>query len=91
MVIIWLAFFMNKIIDASSRYFAGNYSLMDTASIIFMYIGIISVYISIYCMGKKKSPYRNALKITAKLKNEVSLYIYADDPQEMKNILEVNL
>ena len=56
MVIIWLAFFMNKIIDASSRYFAGNYSLMDTASIIFMYIGIISVYISIYCMGKKKSP-----------------------------------
>ncbi len=54
-------------------------------------IGIMSLYISIYLKGKKISPYRSALKITAKLKNEVSLYVYVDDPQEMKNTLEVSL
>ena len=91
MVIFMLAFFMENIIDVSSRYFVGNYSLLDTISIIIMYIGLMSLYLSIYFKGKKISPYRSALKITAKLKNEVSLYVYVDDPQEMKNILEVNL
>ena len=91
MVIIMSAFFMNKIINVSSSYFAGNYSLLDTTSIVFMYIGITSLYLSIYFKGKKISPYRSVLKITAKLKNEVSLYVYVDDPQEMKNTLEVSL
>ena len=91
MGILWLAFIMEKIIDVSSSYFAGNYLLLDTISIIFMYIGIMSLYISIYLMSKKSSSYRNALKITAKLKNEVSLYVYVNDPQEMKNTLEVSL
>ena len=91
MVIIMSLFFMNKIIDVSSCYFAGNYSLLDTISIIIMYIGLMSLYLSTYFKGKKISPYRSALKITAKLKNEVSLYVYVNDPQEMKNILEVNL
>jgi len=91
MVIIMSAFFMNNIINVSSSYFAGNYSLLDTISIVFAYIGIMSLYISIYLKGKKISPYRSALKITAKLKNEISLYVYVNDPQEMKNILEVSL
>ena len=91
MVIIMSAFFMNNIINVSSRYFAGNYSLLDTISIVFVYIGIMSLYMSIYFMGKKTTPYRSALKITAKLKNEVSLYVYVNDPQEMKNTLEVSL
>ena len=91
MVIIMSAFFMNNIINVSSRYFAGNYSLLDTISIVFAYIGIMSLYISIYLKGKKISPYRSVLKITAKLKNEVSLYVYVDDPQELKNTLEVSL
>ena len=91
MVIIMSAFFMNNIINVSSRYFAGNYSLLDTISIVFAYIGMMSLYISIYLKGKKISPYSSALKITAKLKNEVSLYVYVNDPQEMKNTLEVGL
>ena len=91
MGILWLAFIMEKIIDVSSSYFAGNYLLLDTISIIFMYIGIMSLYISIYLMSKKSSSYRNALKITAKLKNEISLYVYINDPQEMKNTLEVSI
>ncbi len=90
MMIIMSAFFMNNIINVSSRYFAGNYSLLDTISIVFAYIGIISLYISIYLKGKKISPYRSVLKITAKLKNEVFLYVYVNDPQEMKNTLEVS-
>ena len=91
MVIIMSALFMNRIISVSSRYFAGNYSLLDTISIVIVYIGIMSIYISIYFMGKKTTSYRNALKISAKLKNQVSLYVYVDDPQEMKNTLEVSL
>ena len=90
-VIIMLTFSMSKIIDVSSQYFTGNYSLLDATSNLFVYIGLMLIYISIYFMGKKKSTYRNALKITAKLKNEVSLNVYVDDPQEMKNKLEVNL
>lgn len=90
-VIIILAISMKSIADVSSHYFAGNYSLLDTIPIVFVNIGLISAYISIYFMGKKKSTYRSALKITAKLKNEVSLYVYVDDPQELKNTLEVGL
>ena len=91
LVIIMSAFFMNKIIDVSTSYFGGNYSLLDTISIVFAHIGIMSIYVSIYFMGKKTTPYRSALKITAKLKNEISLYVYVDDPQELKNTLEVSL
>ena len=90
-VIIMLAFSMNNIIDVSSQYFTGNYSLLDATSILFVYFGLMLIYISIYFMSKKKSTYRNALKITAKLKNEVSLYVYVDDPQEMKQKLEASL
>jgi hypothetical protein len=91
LAIIMLAFLIKNIIDASYFYFSGNYSLLDATSTVLLYIGLVSAYISIYFMGKKKSTYRNALKITAKLKKEVSLCVYTDDPQEMKNTLEVSL
>ena len=90
-IIIILAFSIKSIIDVSSLYFSGNYSLLDTISIVIMHIGLISAYILIYFTNKNKSPYRSALKITAKLKNEVSLYVYVDDPQGMKNTLGVSL
>jgi len=91
LVIIWLAFSMKSIIDVSSLYFSGNNSLLDTISTGIMYIGLMSAYTSIYFTNKNKSPYRSALKITAKLNNEVSLYVYVDDPQKMKNMLEVSI
>ena len=90
-VIFWLVFSMKSIMDVSSQYITRNYSLLDAISSVFLYIGVMSAYTSIYFISKKKSTYRNALKITAKLKNEVSLYVYVDDPQEMKNTLEVSL
>ncbi|MBW6517093.1 MAG: DUF1673 domain-containing protein [ANME-2 cluster archaeon] len=90
LVLFWLAFSMTHITEVSSQYFAGNYSLLDASSTVLLNIGVISAYISIYFMGKKKSTYRNALKITAKLKNEVSLHVYVDNPQKLKNKLEVN-
>jgi len=91
LVIIMSAFLMNSIIDVSTSYFGGYYSLLDAISTILLYIGLISAYISIYFMGIKKSTYRSALKITAKLKDEISLYVYVNDPQELKNTLEVSL
>ena len=91
LVVIMSAFFMNNIMYVSSSYFGGYYSLLDATSTIVLYIGLMSAYTSIYFMGKKKSTYRNALKITAKLKNEVSLCVYVDDPQEMKHKLEASL
>lgn len=91
LIIIMLAFSMKSIIDASSLYFAGNNSLLDTISIVSINIGMMLVFIVIFFTNKIKSPYHSALKITAKLKNEVSIYVYVEDPQEMKNVLEASL
>lgn len=88
-LIIWLAISLNTIADVLSHYFAGNYSLLDVIPIILVNISLFSAFISIYFIGKKKSTYPSALKITAKLKNEVYLYVYVDDPQKLKKILDV--